>query len=282
MSDLRDRVDARIRVWRVAEERRIATASSVIVFGRRHGQPVVVKVIEHGGDEWKSGRILDAFDGHGVVRVYDYVDGALLLEQLSPGHAVATVVANESDDAATAVLADVIRRMAPRTTGAVVPTVQHWGEGFARYLGSGDDQLQARLVQDAHRTYAKLCASQTRVRLLHGDLQHYNVLFDAGRGWVAVDPKGVVGELEYEIGAALRNPYDRPRLFADPSIVRKRIERFVRELGLDAARVASWAFAQAVLSAIWSVEDGSRVAPEDGRLTLASTLRRMTGGSPDA
>ena len=42
--------------------------------------------------------------------------------------------------------------------------------------------------------------------LLHGDLQHYNVLLDKDRGWVAIDPKGVVGELEYEVGALLRNP----------------------------------------------------------------------------
>jgi streptomycin 6-kinase len=44
------------------------------------------------------------------------------------------------------------------------------------------------------------------VRLLHGDLQHYNVLLDRKRGWLAIDPKGVVAEGEFELGAALRNP----------------------------------------------------------------------------
>lgn len=51
------------------------------------------------------------------------------------------------------------------------------------------------------------------------DLQHYNVLFDDARGWLAIDPKGVVGEVEYEIGAILRNPIERPDLFAAPEIV---------------------------------------------------------------
>jgi streptomycin 6-kinase len=40
------------------------------------------------------------------------------------------------------------------------------------------------------------------------DLHHYNVLSDSGRGWLAIDPKGLVGEVEYEVGAAIRNPID--------------------------------------------------------------------------
>jgi hypothetical protein len=32
--------------------------------------------------------------------------------------------------------------------------------------------------------------------------------------WIAVDPKGVIGEIEYEIGASLRNPYENPEIFA--------------------------------------------------------------------
>ena len=68
--------------------------------------------------------------------------------------------------------------------------------------------------------FAELCASQRGVRLLHGDLQHYNVLFDRRRGWVSIDPKGVLGEPEYEIGAALRNPA-RPALYAVRAIVER-------------------------------------------------------------
>jgi streptomycin 6-kinase len=53
-----------------------------------------------------------------------------------------------------------------------------------------------------------LCSSQRYRRLLHGDLHHGNVLHDSERGWVAIDPKGVLGEPEYEIGVALRNPIE--------------------------------------------------------------------------
>jgi streptomycin 6-kinase len=74
-------------------------------------------------------------------------------------------------------------------------------------------------------------------------------------------------------GAALRNPSERPDLFADPAVIQRRVERFTRELGLNAARAQSWAFAQAVLAAIWGIEDGIRVEPDRGWLALAALLR---------
>ena len=47
----------------------------------------------------------------------------------------------------------------------------------------------------AQRVHRRLCESQRDVRLLHGDLHHDNVLLDAGRGCLAIDPTGVTGEV---------------------------------------------------------------------------------------
>ena len=115
--------------------------------------------------------------------------------------------------------------------------------------------------------------------LLHGDLQHYNVLFSRNRGWVAIDPKGVVGELEYEVGALLRNPVERPELFASSGTVTRRLETLTTLVDLDYSRTLAWSFAQAVLSAIWDVEDGYPVNPNHPALKLAQTLRPMLAHS---
>jgi streptomycin 6-kinase len=112
---------------------------------------------------------------------------------------------------------------------------------------------------------------------LHGDLHHYNVLFDSERGWVAIDPKGVVGEVEYEVGAALRNPCESSELFARSATVEKRLNQFASKLDLDFSRALRWAFSQAVLSAIWGVEDGFPVGPLDPGLALAEAIRPMIG-----
>src|SRR5262249_16592513 len=136
-----------------------------------------------------------------------------------------------------------------------------------------DARIDRALVEHAQRVYAELAAAQRNPALLHGDLQHYNVLHDAARGWLAIDPKGVVGELEFEIGAALRNPVDRPELFAAPATVERRLEIFHDALGIDVDRARAWAFAQGVLSAIWSIEDGAAVDASNPALRLATVIR---------
>ena len=246
---------------------------NVVVFGHRGQQPVVLKVIPRDSDERFSGPVLEAFEGRGIVRVLAHGDGALLLERLVPGRSLA----NEQipDDEATAIIAEVIGRMSPGPAPSVVPIVESWGKAFERYNANGAGPIPASLVEAACTTYAALCASQGTARLLHGDLHHHNVLFDSQRGWLAVDPKGVVGELAYEVGAALRNPIDRPDLFAAPETIRKRADCFARILGLDRERILAWAFAQAVLATIWEWEDDGVLTAGTGWIAFANAVRSM-------
>src|SRR5262245_28817880 len=274
-TDLGRRVEERVRTWRVAVEHRTETESSVLLFGRRDDRPVVLKIVKHGGDEWTSGAVLEAFDGNGVVRVLDHAGGALLLERLSPGTSLTSLVVSGADHRATGILTDVMRRMSPRPPPTEATTVEDWGKGFARHAARRDSSIPQPLLEEAERLYFSLCRSQSRVRLLHGDLHHDNVLHDSGRGWVAIDPKGVVGELEYEVGAALRNPRPHRALFADPSIIVGRVDRLARALDLDAGRILAWAFAQAVLSVVWTVEDGLALEADDSSLAVAYVIRPM-------
>jgi streptomycin 6-kinase len=159
-----------------------------------------------------------------------------------------------------------------------VPGVGEWGRAFGSYLASGDARIAAALVREGQAMYSRLCESQTRVRLLHGDLHHDNILLDSNRGWVAIDPKGVIGELEYEAGAALRNPHTAPGLFTNPATIERRLACFTQELPLDRARVLGWAFSQAVLAAIWTIEDGLGPQPRDAWIALAGAMRVMLEG----
>ncbi|HVD61410.1 MAG TPA: aminoglycoside phosphotransferase family protein [Gemmatimonadaceae bacterium] len=272
MTALEDRFVERLAAWQVQVERSFQTESSIIAFGHRADQRVVVKIVEREGDEWKSGAVLEAFDGRGVVRVLDHVEGSLLLERIEPGTPLTGLVLEGRDEEATAIIADVISRMSPKTAPAGTPTAVELGAAFARYRATGDSQIPGDLVSSAERVYRELGETQTSTRLLHGDLQHYNILFDSDRGWVAIDPKGIVGELEYELGASLRNPYELPDLFCDLIVARRRIDQYSRLLGLDATRILRWAFAQAVLSAIWGFEDGFRIPKDSVPIRLAHAL----------
>jgi streptomycin 6-kinase len=101
------------------------------------------------------------------------------------------------------------------------------------------------------------------------------VLLDSERGWLAIDPKGVVGELAYELGAALRNPAEHSELFRQPATIKNRVDCFAKALSLDARRVLGWAFAQAVLSALWELEDDGVLNAGIGWLALANAIRPM-------
>lgn len=279
-ADILKRIQEYAREWSVSVEVPFETETSVIAFGVRAERPVVLKVIKRANDEWHSGKILEAFDGNGVSRAYEYAPGAVLLERLKPGNSLAEMSLGGRDDEATEILADVMQRMSARVPSTqelpnTCATVDDWAKGFERYLASGDQQIPQRLAIAGQEAYLDLCASQRRPRLLHGDLQHYNVLYDSDRGWLAIDPKGVVGELEYEIGAVLRNPYESPRLFISRSTIERRLEQFTTRLKLDYERTLRWGFAQAVLSAIWTIEDGFAVDEMIPALKLAEVIRTM-------
>ena len=275
-TSLTQRLEERIRDWNVIVQETIETPSSVLAFGTRYNQPVVLKVLRHPGDEWRSGEVLNTFDSRGVVRVYEYTEGALLLERLIPGTSLAGMALDGRDSKATEIIAEVIQRMSPSSSSLKgIVTVEDWGNGFQRYLTSGDTQIERTLVVTAQQFYAELCTSQSARKLLHGDLQHYNILFDRERGWIAIDPKGVIGEIEYEIGASLRNPYENPELFTNRAVIEARLKTFVAKLNLDEHRALAWGFAQAVLSAIWEIEDGSRINDKNASLMLADTIRPL-------
>lgn len=263
------------RRWRVTIEEPFDTPSSVIAYGRRDGRAVVLKVVKVRNDEWRSGEVLSAFGGRGVVRVLEYVEGAVLLERLEPGTPLAELACRGGDDEATEILAGIIGSMAPGEPPAACPTVADLGRGFTQYLASEDAQIPSSTVRRAANVHAELCASQRSTRLLHGDLQHYNIVRDRERGWLAIDPKGVIGELEYEIGAALRNPYERPDVFADATTIENRLAVLSSRLSLDVGRITRWAYAQAVLSMIWGVEDGHVIAAAHPMFSLVAALEPM-------
>jgi streptomycin 6-kinase len=115
-----------------------------------------------------------------------------------------------------------------------------------------EPSLPARLVARARDEHAELCASSAPPVLVHGDLHHLNVLRH-GAGWKAIDPKGVLAEPAYDTGALLRNPLGAP---LDRPLLERRISLLAEALQLDAERIHAWARVQAMLAAVWSVEDG--------------------------
>ena len=261
--------------WNVRLDEIRETTTSLLGFGMRDDVRVVLKVSKQLGDESRSGEVLQVYAGDGAVRVYESEIGAVLLERLEPGEQLVSLVKRGDDADATQILADVIGKLAHHEAPIGCPTIADWGRGFDRYLQSDDEHIDHKVVLEALEMYQQLASSQHRTMLLHGDLQHYNVLFDNERGWIAIDPKGVIGELEFELGALLRNPVELPEVFADPVTIKRRLETLTTCLHLDYARALRWSYAQSILSAIWDIEDGHPLTPNNPSLLLARSLKKI-------
>jgi streptomycin 6-kinase len=238
------------------------------------GTAAVVKIHAPTNEFVQEAEALLLFDGHGMVRLLDYDldDRALLLERLGPGTPLYEV---EDDEVATSHAATVMSQLwRPVPSDHPFPTVIDWGRGFLRlrqrYKG-GNGPFPAALLEEAESLFAELSASMTAHVLLHGDLHHENILAAGRARWLAIDPKGVVGEPAYETGAFMRNRL--PDLSDFPQATRvltRRAEQLSEELNLDRTRVRDWSMSQAVLSVWWTIEDGGSFSPD--ALTCAELL----------
>jgi streptomycin 6-kinase len=201
---------------------------------------------------------LKAFDGNGVVTLYesDSEFGALLLERLRPGKPLF----DQGDEAfATGVACEIIRSF--RTSSPVeevFPTVGDWFHGFQRLRDQYNGEtgpFPSEIIDKAESISHDLLSSMEPNILLHGDLHHWNVLSGEREPWMAIDPKGVIGEPAYETGAWIRNPFPVILEMVNPDqIIARRIDQFSEALGYDPERLRGWGYSQAVLSAYWAFE----------------------------
>ena len=202
---------------------------------------------------------LRLFDGRGVVRLLDAdaANGVLLLERLRPGVPLSSLT---DDTQATSIAVGLMCQWwTPAPPGHPFPTVAEWAAGLdrlrARFDG-GCGPFPKALVESAEALFAELIGSMTGPVLLHGDLHHGNIVSAERQPWLALDPKGVVGEPAYEAGALLRNPLPRLLHESNPrAVLARRVDQLVEELGFDRARLVGWGLAQAVLAAWWAFED---------------------------
>jgi streptomycin 6-kinase len=251
------------------------TPSSVVVFARRAGEPVVLKVVNPASDEGQAPAALRLWGGNGAVRLIEWDGRASLIERAAPGTPLAELVADGRDDEATAILADTkLRLRHPDPPEGDWPTVEKWGEGFARQRRRGPHPLlPAALLDRGEAVFGDLCRDPVSRLFLHGDLHHTNVLRDETRGWLAIDPKGVIGDPALEPAMSLRNPIGLHPFAANPKVMARRVAIYAERLHLQRPRILGWALGQLVLCICWHIEDGDT----DRQITESVAVAEVAG-----
>lgn len=191
---------------------------------------------------------LRVLDGRGAVRLLRASDDgfALLLERCRPGTDLWSL--GETD--AHAVACQLLPRLwhDPAPDAPFVPLadyVAHWWDDLPRLTaGAGYEEA---VVAAAVARGRDLAATQPRRVLLHGDFHPGNVLAAQREPWLCIDPKPLVGEPAYDLAQWLAN---RARFVIGSddavTILRRHVDRFAADLGLDPARIAGWAFVKAI------------------------------------
>lgn len=204
---------------------------------------------------------LQHYDGQGCVRCIasDAEQGWLLLEACQPGIVLSAL---EDDEAATHHAIQVMQKLwQPTPKKTSFPTIEYWLEGLSRMQQDprAKDLISKRLMDYSIGLSQDLCASMRELVLLHGDLHHDNILSSSRAPYLAIDPKGLIGEREYECGALIRNPISKIRGMSGlPHFLKRRVDQIAAETNFDRKRIQQWSMVQAVLAAYWQIEDGGR------------------------
>ncbi len=257
---LPDLVDEAARRWQLTDIEPVSNLSyNYVAFANRLGEQVVLKIGVPDREVLSEMTSLRLFDGGAAVRLLEWDEEhfMFLLERLRPGEMLATV---DDDRRATEIAADVMRTLwhEPESEPQLI-ALTDWFDGFKRLRERFDGQtgpLALPLVERAEALSRELLTENHRPMLIHGDLHHFNIL-SSKRGWLAIDPKGVVGPAAYEVGPFLLNPWVVSGLQPDtPRLSGERISILAERLGFERRRLLDWGIAFAVLSAWWNLEGG--------------------------
>lgn len=235
-------------------------------------------------EEERGGELIERLAGRGVARVLRREGRAVLLERATGPNDLVRLVLAGYDSEATRVLCGAASRLhlevseldPPRDRDALAAAADtvapaESGEPLLTPLTSWFRELLAHAdgLAPLHRRGAELAqgllAAPRDERVLHGDVHHGNVLDFGERGWLAIDPKGLLGEAAF----------DYCNLLCNPSLERALAPgRLERQFGvvldataragapLESDRLARWLVAWCALSSTWFSLDDDPVHAE--------------------
>lgn len=195
------------------------------------GQDAVLKLTPADDDESdEEAEALELWNGEGAVRLLrrDRERRALLLARARPGTDISALPEARATEIAVEVRLRLWRRAAEpfRWIGDHVP----------RWLADAEQagEQDAELLRLANELYGSLEVG--RSTLVHGDFHHHNILDAGGGRHLAIDPKPMLGEPEFDVAPFLWNPIgEEMRL----DVTERRLAAFAAA-GLDQQRMRAW------------------------------------------
>lgn len=249
----------------------VETTSSVIyrVEDVDHG-PAALKLLkpEADGDEARGGALLAWYSGHGAVKLFGASPDAVLMEWLN-GESLGDLARSGCDDIATNILCDVVRKLHTRRDTPLpdLMPLRRWFDALFRVSPNSWPAGSQALVMKAIGIAQDLFGGEPMTEPLHGDIHHDNIL-RSDDGWVAIDPKGLIGDPAYDYANSFQNPVGAEALVLDTARVDRHAATISERTGIDRTRLLAWAIAHTALSGAWHIEDGNPPPHQERMLAL--------------
>ncbi len=208
---------------------------------------------------------LTRYRGRQICNCFDHDPqlGAMLLERIIPGDDLTTVqdpIERTYIAARLAAVLPIALSSAETGAGYRLPRVSEWAaRAFARIRReniAGPRMLF--LVDAAEELLGEIEAPDRPLVLLHGDLNHWNILRDGDGGWRAIDPKGAIGVRCLEAARYMINEIELLERYQWELALDRMVSVIGAEMGEPRHIVAACAFFDSALSTCWSFEEHER------------------------
>lgn len=222
-----------------------------VASGYQNDTPIILKIGMNSKALAKEASCLKAFALASVAKVLANDNNMIIMERSVPG-ATLKEYFPAKDIEATTIFCSVLNEL----RSADIQD-KHDFYHVKDLLKTLDNKLDIpdEFLGKAKHLRDELLSTTTKEVLLHGDLHHDNILKN-GDSWLAIDPKGFIGDPAFEPAAYLCNPI--PELLQENKpreIIENRINICSAELGIDSRRIADWLYVKSVLCWAWSLED---------------------------
>ncbi|MDO8799601.1 aminoglycoside phosphotransferase family protein [Phenylobacterium sp.] len=236
---------------------------------RRDGVAAMLKV-SHAPEEIAGGTLMAWWDGKGAAPVLAHDGEALLMVRARGAGSLAQMATTGQDDEASRIICAGLDGLHAPRAGKLPSTLRPLPDWFAQ-LGPAA-QRHGGVLAKSYDMSRKLLADPRQVCVLHGDAHHGNFLDFGALGWLAIDPKGLIGDRGYDYANLLCNPDLATAV--RPGRIARQVRVVADAARLEPLRTLQWLLAYAGLSASWTLSDGNNPA---GALQIAEIAAAELG-----
>lgn len=172
----------------------IITHSSRLLPVLWNGKPAMLK-LSRDGAERAGGALMHWWHGDGAAKVYAHDEEAVLLERATGGRSLLKMAMDGEDDEASRIICHTVERLhAPRKKPLpdLIPLRRWFRELEPVAKAYGGTLAECSVIAE------QLLSDPRDPVVLHGDIHHSNILDFEEDGWLAIDPKGLIGERSFD------------------------------------------------------------------------------------